>query len=104
MARAALGKDIAQDASDQPELAFHYPLPYVLRTWQHLKEHGIYPNGKGYDDQDPELMADYDVCWWYYGDFVEALTADDGEAPHTTEREIEPTHNAPNWLDQMGKG
>lgn len=104
MARAALGKEPETDNSEPPELAFYHPMAYVLRTWQNFKQFGIYPNGKGYDDQDPDLMADFDVCWWYYSDFVDALTADEGDTPHTTEREIEPVGNAPNWLDQMGKG
>lgn len=106
MARAALGKDLIHDDEDEPpDVAFHYPLPYVLRSWQNFKEHGIYPNGRGYDDQDPDLMADWDVCWWYYNDFVEALTADDDDPPHTTERDITlPTGNVPNWQERMGKG
>lgn len=106
MARVACLKDPIPDpdAPEPPELAFYYPLSYVLRTWQNFKEHGIYPNGLGYDDQSPELMADWDVCWHYYGDFVDALTADDDDPPHMTERPVQPTGNAPNWLEQMGKG
>lgn len=103
MARAALGKDTDPNDSEPPELAFHYPLAYVLRTWQNFKEHGIFPNGKGYDDQDPDLLADWDVCWYYYNEYLEALTAD-ADDPHYTERDIQPAANAPNWLDQMGKG
>lgn len=103
MARASLGREIEPDNSDPPELAFYYPLAYVLRTWQNFKEHGIYPNGKGYDDQDPDLMADWDVCWHYYNEYVEALTADD-DHPHETERDVQPVGNAPNWMNAMGKG
>lgn len=103
MARAALGKEVDSSESEPPELAFHYPLAYVLKTWQHFKEHGIFPNGLGYDDQDPELMADWDVCWWYYNDYIDALSASEDD-PHYTEQELQPAPNAPNWLDQMGKG
>ena len=104
MARAALGKDIPGDDDQPPVLAFYYPLGYVLRTWQQNREHGTYPNGKPYDDQDPELIADWDVCYWYYNDFIDALTDADDDEPHETERDVQSVVNAPNWLDQMGRG
>lgn len=105
MARAGLGKDIARDDDEPPELAFYYPLAYVLRTWQNFKEHGIYPNGRGYDDQDPDLMSDWDVVWWYYNRDVDLLIADDDDKPQLPkERDIEYESGAKDWRETLGKG
>lgn len=106
MARIACLKEIEPDKSEQPELAFYFPLAYVLRTWQNFKEHGIYPNGLGYDDQDPDLMTDWDVVWWFYNHNIDALTDDDGDKPPKPplEREITFEPGAKDWRETLGKG
>jgi hypothetical protein len=104
MARAALGKDLARDDSEPPEMAFYFPLAYVLRTWQNFKEHGIFPNGRGYDDQDPDLLADWDVVWWYYNHDIDALTADPDDPAPPLERDIVPDAGAKDWRETLGRG
>lgn len=105
MARAALGKEVKRDDSEPPEVAFYYPLTYALKTWQNFKEHGIYPNGRGYDDQDPDLMADWDVLWWYYNHNIDLLTADDDDTPPPrVERDITPEPSARDWRETLGRG
>jgi hypothetical protein len=105
MARLALGQDVTREDDEQPELAFYHPLAYVLRTWQNFKEHGIYPNGLGYDDQDPDLMADWDVVWWFYNHAIDDLSDDDDGTPKPPqEREIEYSPGAKDWRETLGKG
>lgn len=45
------------DIDDAPGL--YYPLGYVFDTWLEHRDHGLYPQRGGYDDQDWRLMRDW---------------------------------------------
>lgn len=58
MIRAEKGESDKRDADgEQPGL--YYPLGYVFDTWLEHRDHGLYPQTGGYDDQDWRLMRDW---------------------------------------------
>lgn len=48
----------------------YYPLGYVFDTWLEHRDHGLYPQTGGYDDQDWRLMRDWRTLDRRYSDHV----------------------------------
>lgn len=44
---------------DNEDFGFNYPVDYVIRTWQVYLNMRILPRFGGYDDQDEQLMNDW---------------------------------------------
>lgn len=52
------GKEL-DEPIDDIDAGLHYPIDYALTTWRHFRDHGVYPEPGGYNDQDAALMADW---------------------------------------------
>lgn len=70
------------------EIALHYPLDYVTRTWYEHRNRGTYPRAGGYDDQDAQLMDDwhvFDMRLMYKRGELEEQTRTDPDYPDPSE-------------------
>jgi hypothetical protein len=57
MARAEAGEP---DKPDMVELdGLNYPDEYLFPRWQDYRKHGVYPDGRGRDDQPQALLDDF---------------------------------------------
>lgn len=52
------GKDI-DNPTDDVNRGLYYPLDYAIDTWRNFRDHGVYPEPGGYNDQDYDLMQDW---------------------------------------------
>lgn len=59
MASAESGKPKAPSSADLDGL--NYPFEYVFPRWRDNRDFGVYPDGKGRDDQPQDLLDDFDV-------------------------------------------
>lgn len=66
--RAQSGKSV--DADEVDDFGLYFPLDYALDTWIEHDEHGLYPEAGGYNDQDAQLMKDWQTLDRRYGKAV----------------------------------
>lgn len=61
IARRELGQPPRTTPEEPAPDGLYYPAPYVLETFDlwYRSDFQTYPNGKAYDEQDPQLLADY---------------------------------------------
>jgi hypothetical protein len=61
---AEKGEPYKDELETPPKL--NHEVNYAIRTWLDHRKHGIYPRAGGYDDQDPDLMADWHTLNLYH--------------------------------------
>lgn len=49
------------EADEDTDFGLNYPVSYALETWHNWRNHGVYPEAGGYNDQDEALIADWSV-------------------------------------------